>query len=61
MLAWFSANLINIVLVVVIALIAGLLIRVMIRDKKAGKSPCGGKCSECGACRACAERQAKSV
>ncbi|MCR5664155.1 MAG: FeoB-associated Cys-rich membrane protein [Oscillospiraceae bacterium] len=50
MLAWFSANLINIVLVAVVVLIVWLLVRGMIRDKKAGKSACGGNCAACGAC-----------
>ena len=50
MLAWLSANLINIVLVAVVVLITGLVIRSMIRDKKAGKSSCGGNCSSCGLC-----------
>ena len=53
MFAWLSANLINIALVAVIALIVGLLIRGMIRDKKAGKSSCGGSCASCGACGSC--------
>ena len=53
MLAWLSANLINIALVAVIALIVGLLIRGMIRDKKAGKSSCGGNCACCGSCSGC--------
>ena len=53
MLAWLSANLINIVLIALIALIVGLLIRGMIRDKKAGKCSCGGNCSACGACAGC--------
>ena len=50
MLTWLSANLINIVLIAVIALIVGLLLRGMIRDKKAGKSSCGGNCASCGVC-----------
>ena len=50
MLTWLSANLINIVLIAFIALIVGLLLRGMIRDKKAGKSSCGGSCASCGAC-----------
>ena len=57
MLAWFSANLVNIALTAVIVLIVGLLIFVMIRDKKAGKSSCGGSCggcASCGGCSACA-------
>ena len=53
MLAWFSANLINIVLIAVIALVVWLLIRGMIRDKKAGKCSCGGSCGGCGACGGC--------
>ena len=53
MLTWLSANLINIVLVAAIVLITGLLIRVMVRDKKTGKSSCGGNCASYGACAAC--------
>ncbi len=53
MLAWLSANLINIVLIAVIALVVALLIRGMIRDRKAGKSACGGSCASCGACGGC--------
>lgn len=50
---WLSANLINIMLIAGIALIVALLIRSMIRDKKAGKSACGGNCAGCGACGDC--------
>ena len=50
MFVWLSANLINIALVAVITLIVGLLIRGMIRDRKAGKSSCGGSCASCGVC-----------
>ena len=53
MLTWLSANLINIVLVAVLALIVTLLIRGMIRDRRAGKSSCGGSCASCGACGSC--------
>ncbi len=53
MFAWLFANLINIALIAVIALVVGLLIRSMIRDKKAGKSSCGGNCASCGACGKC--------
>ena len=53
MLAWLWANLINIVLIAVIVLITGMLIRSMIRDKKAGKSSCGGNCASCGVCSGC--------
>ena len=53
MLAWLSANLVNIILIAVIALIVGLLIRGMVCSKKAGKSSCGGNCASCGACGGC--------
>lgn len=53
MLAWLSANLINIALVAVIALVVGLLLRGMIRDRKAGKSSCGCNCASCVACSGC--------
>ncbi|MBQ3425148.1 MAG: FeoB-associated Cys-rich membrane protein [Clostridia bacterium] len=53
MLAWLSANLINIVLVAVIVLIVAWLIRGMIRDRRAGKRSCGGNCAGCGACSGC--------
>ena len=54
MFVWLSANLINIALVAVIALIVGLLLRVMIRDKKTGRSACGGNCAGCALCVRCA-------
>jgi len=53
MLNWLSANLVNIALIAALVLIVGLLIRGMIRDRKAGKSPCGGNCAACGACKGC--------
>ena len=56
MLAWFSTNLINIALTAAVILIVGLLIFVMVRDKKTGKSSCGcgcGGCEACGGCSAC--------
>ena len=53
MLTWISVNLINIVLVAVIVLIVALLIRGMVRDRKAGKRSCGGNCASCGACGGC--------
>ena len=50
MLIWLSANWINLFLIAVIMLVVILLVRGMIRDKKAGKSSCGGSCASCGAC-----------
>jgi hypothetical protein len=53
MLAWLAANLINIVLILVVAGVVGLILRGMIRDRRAGKSACGGSCADCGACHGC--------
>ena len=50
MLAWLAANLINIVLILVIAAAVALILRGMLRDRKSGKSSCGGSCASCGAC-----------
>ena len=60
MLTWLGANLINIVLVAVLGGLIALVIRGMIRDKKAGKSSCGGSCSSCGACGGCGKHTALS-
>ena len=53
MLTWLSANLINIALIAVLAVIVTLLLRGMIRDRKAGACSCGGSCASCGACGGC--------
>lgn len=53
MLTWLLSNWINLVLIGVLALVVGLVLRSMIRDKKAGKSSCGGNCGSCGACSGC--------
>ena len=53
MFAWFAANLINIALILLVALVVALLFRSLVRDKKAGRSACGGSCAECGACGGC--------
>ena len=53
MLSWLSDNLVNIALIAAIMVIVALLIRVMVRDRRAGKAPCGGNCASCGACHGC--------
>ena len=40
----------TILTLLVLALILGLAIRSLVRDKKAGKSSCGGSCASCGLC-----------
>ena len=53
MLAWLSANWINLILIAVLTLIVGLLLRGMIRNKIAGKRSCGCSCASCEACSGC--------
>ena len=50
MLTWLQANLVNIVIIAIIVLVCFFAIRGMIRDRKAGKSSCGGNCSGCSGC-----------
>lgn len=47
---WFSAHLADIIILALIALAVFLVIRSLIRDRKAGRSSCGGNCSSCGVC-----------
>ena len=53
MLLWLKANLVNIVLILALALIVFFIVRSMIRDKREGRSSCGGSCSGCAGCAAC--------
>ena len=50
MLTWLQSNLVNIVIIAIILLVCYYVIRGMIRDRKAGKSSCGGNCSGCSGC-----------
>lgn len=40
----------TIVVLAALVLIVALIVRSMIKDKKSGKSSCGGDCSHCGGC-----------
>lgn len=51
MLDWIIQNAANIIIIAVLALAVALVIRKLVRDKRAGKSSCGCGCSNCsGAC-----------
>ena len=50
---WLKSNLSTIVITLVQIVIVGLIIRSMVRDKKNGKSSCGGNCGGCSGCSAC--------
>ena len=54
MIAWLSANLVNIALILAVVLLVAFVIGSMRRDRKAGKAPCGGNCAKCGGC-ACSQ------
>ncbi len=60
MLAWLSANLVNLVILAVLALAVTLAIRSIVQDRRAGKSACGGNCAGCGACACGAAAQKKA-
>ena len=47
MLSWFSANLATIIVFLVVALVVGLVIIKMVKDKKAGKKSCSCGCGGC--------------
>ena len=50
MLAFLKANVYNIIVIAILLLVVFLLIRKIVKDKKAGKSAvCGGDCSKCHA------------
>ena len=50
MLEWLTANLGTILITAGLIVIVALIIRSIVRDKKAGISSCGAKCGGCGAC-----------
>ena len=48
MLEWLTANLGTILITAGLIVIVALIIRSIVRDKKAGISSCGAKCGGCG-------------
>lgn len=47
MLSWISENIATIIICIVLAVIVVAVIAVLVKDKKKGKSTCGGNCSCC--------------
>ena len=47
MLEWLAANLGTIIVVLILAVVVALVIRKMVKDKKAGRSGCGCGCANC--------------
>ncbi len=50
MYAWISENLGTILVTLALAAIVAAIVRNMIKEKKQGRSPCGGDCGRCGMC-----------
>lgn len=48
MLAWLSQYIGTIIIIAVLVVIVALIIRSLIKQKKSGKSCCGGSCKGCG-------------
>ncbi len=45
----------TIILSILIVAVVALIVHKMLKDRRAGKSPCGGNCQCCGACQGCAQ------
>ena len=56
MLTWLSMNWINIILVAGLVLAVALIVAGRIRQKRAGKLPCGCDCGSCPHCAGCVLR-----
>ncbi|MBQ6442953.1 MAG: FeoB-associated Cys-rich membrane protein [Lachnospiraceae bacterium] len=53
MAAWISENLGTIIVtIILVAAVAGIIYK-LIKDKRQGKSCCGGSCTQCKACGRC--------
>ena len=53
MISWLSDNIGTILITFLLILIVGGIIFKMIRDKRKGRSSCGGNCAQCKMCSAC--------
>lgn len=47
MMTWFSANMGNIIVVLLLCTVVFLIIRSIVRDRRQGKSSCGSHCGSC--------------
>lgn len=53
MLTWFMQNLGTIVVTAVLVVVVACILFKLIKDKKQGRSSCGGNCAHCSMCAAC--------
>ena len=55
--AWIAANLGNIIVLAILAVIVAAAVFKLVRDKKKGKSSCGCGCENCGMSESCNTRK----
>ena len=60
MISWITGNIGTILLTLLLVVIVTLIIRSLIRDKKQGRSSCGGNCAHCHMCDQNSDRQARA-
>ncbi len=53
MMEWLLANIGTILITLLLILTVAAVVRSLIRDKKRGRSICGGNCAHCKMCAAC--------
>lgn len=56
MLSWIAANIGTILICLVLCVTVAVIIAVIVRDRKKGKSACGGNCGNCPMCGSCHSR-----
>ena len=54
---WIKANIANIIIVIILLATVGIALAVMIRNRKKGKSCCGGSCCNCAMSGSCGSRK----
>ncbi len=57
MLVMLTGNLGTIVVALFLVMVVAFIVRTMIRDKKQGKTSCGGNCTQCKMCSSCQRKQ----
>lgn len=56
MLTWLLENIGTILVLAVVLAVVGLVVAGMVRERRQGKSTCGGNCAHCGACSCCGKK-----
>ncbi|MCR4604772.1 MAG: FeoB-associated Cys-rich membrane protein [Eubacterium sp.] len=53
MMEWIMNNIGTIVITMLLIVVVALIVHSMLKDKKQGKSSCGGNCAHCKMCASC--------